>query len=109
MKKFITILTKKGARVWAIVGSCEREDEMDKHLEAEAARALKNGNTIRWMDQTEEWLGASVDYDGSKYGTKAYTWKGGKVKFNRYHYTKTPDGEVTRKLLGTSWREFTSI
>jgi hypothetical protein len=75
---------------------------------AKAKKALKNGSTVTWEDNSTQWQEVFIKIDSTKKGSQHYTWNksGEKVLAEIFLATKAPSGKITKKKIGTKYVKF---
>lgn len=76
-------------------------------VDAKIKRALATGGTVT-EDGISNWIEDLPLIDYTKPGLVPIT-RGQKAKCERVHFTKMPDGRVTRNSLGFVWCKATSV
>lgn len=94
-------LIQVGSNLNVIVGATTNETntlaaKVVARAHASGESAIENGVTT--------WVEFNEIVDTTKSGSDVYTWRGDKVKCNKVLVTKDANGDVTRKVIGTTWR-----
>jgi len=102
-KTFVKVFGMKQTTLHIGVGDGVAQDTL-----AHGKAALKKGHKVQWQDGSQQWQTTDFVLDTSKQGSAQFTWdkSGNKVKHNVFLVTKSPDGQVTKKFLKTSWKVF---
>ena len=102
-KTFVKVFGDRHNTLHVGVGAGVAADTLDK-----GKRALKQGHRVQWADGSQQWQTTATVLDSSKQGSAQYTWdkSGNKVKHNVFLVTKLPNGDVTKDLVRTTWRNF---
>ena len=68
---------------------------------------MKKGAVVTWNPNFKQWVDAEVIVDTSKEGSAQFTWdaSGNRVKCNRF-LVSLKDGEITKELINTCFRNF---
>lgn len=77
----------------------------DEEVERRIKRALSRGETVKENGITR-WVEEHQVHDKTKTGSAAYTWKGDKVRVERFMVTRLPSGTLSRARIGFAWRPF---
>ncbi len=73
-----------------------------------AKRALKRGETVVWENGTKQWVIHEAIINIEEQASAQFIWNkaGEKAKHNTILHTKLKNGETSKKIIGTSFREF---
>jgi hypothetical protein len=83
---------------------------LDKDVSQAIDKALKAGKTV--VDRASgvsQWIDVQPVFDSTRIGSAQYVWKGDAVRVTRVLFTRSAEGDITRRLLGHSWRDADAV